>query len=129
LFLDRFADMIFTVMRLWSFRQIFAALLAVVVTAGLSLSAVHAGDMTMKMPMQQGMASSEHSDCRNCDHGDSGKMKSVICVAVCAASVVAMLPQASPVEVADIMAIVPLPVDEVVNGRQPPPERYPPKTI
>lgn len=56
-------------------------------------------------------------------------MKSTICVAVCAASVIAMLPQASPVEVADIMAIVPLPVDEVVNGRQPPPERYPPKTI
>jgi hypothetical protein len=129
LFLDRFAVMISAAMGLWSFQKVFAALLAVLVTVGLSVSATHAGDMTMKMPMQPAMASSGLSDCRDCDHGDTGKMKSAICVVICAVPVIAMLPQAPPVEVAEVTTIVPLPEDEVVNGRQPPPERYPPKTI
>ena len=119
--------MIFATMRLWSFRKIFAALLAVLVTAGLSLSAVYAGDVTMKMSMKPAMTSSGHDGSRDCDRGDSCKIKSVLCEAVCAASVIAMLPQAPPVDIAEIMTIVPLPEDDVVSCAKPLPERYPPK--
>jgi hypothetical protein len=114
---------------LLSFRTILSALLAALLTVSLSLSAAHAGDMTVKLPMQPTMTSSGHGDFRDCDHRDSGKTKSVTCMAVCAASVIAMPPQASRVEVAEIMTIMPLPEDEVVSGVKPPPGRYPPKTI
>ena len=95
----------------------------------ISLSAVHAGGVTMKMSMKPAMTSSGHDGSRDCDRGDSCKIKSVLCEAVCAASVIAMLPQAPPVDIAEIMTIVPLPEDEVVSGAKPPLERYPPKTI
>ena len=116
-------------MTLLSFREVLVGLLAVLVAVGLSLSAAHAGDMIVKMPMQPGVTCSGHTDIRDCDHGDSGKIKSVICGAVCTAPVIAVLPQASPVEVAEIMRVAPLPVDDVVSGVKLPPEGYPPKTI
>jgi hypothetical protein len=121
--------MIFAPMRLWSFRKVFAALLAVVVTAGLSLSAVRADDATMKMSMQPAVTSSGHSNFRDCDRVDAGKIKAQNCAAVCAVPVVATLPQMTPVDIAERVTIAPLPKDEVVNGAKPSPEGYPPKTV
>ena len=116
-------------MKFRSFRKLFVGLLAVLLTASFSLSAVRAGEMTMKMSASSTMSSFVHSDLSGCDRAGSNKIKADSCVVVCASSVIATLTEPGPFDVAEIMTIVPLPEDEVVSGAKPPPERYPPKTI
>ena len=50
----------------WPTRKVLALLLAVFVAAGLSLSAVQASDMTVKMGMMSGMDMSGGGDCGGC---------------------------------------------------------------
>jgi hypothetical protein len=111
-----------------SVRKIFAVLLAVLVTAGLSLSVAQASDMAAKMSMATEMAASGHSGCHACDGGDAGNAKAATCAAVCA-PFLATLPQAAPMAVAEMATIAPLPEDELRRGTEPPPNRTPPRTL
>jgi hypothetical protein len=111
-------------MTLKSVRQIFTVLLAVLLTAGLSLTAAQAGNMPMKMHM----AAAGHSGCHDCVGCDAGKAKAMICASICAASVLATLPQAPPMVVAEIVTTLALPEDEFLVGSMSPPDPYPPRS-
>lgn len=128
LFLDRFTVTVFNAMAHWPIRKISAAMLAVLVTLGLSLSLVQANDMAAKMSMGAEMAASGHCDRHPCDLGGAGKAKAACCATACAL-VAATLPQASLVTVARIETVLPRPADELWHGGKPPPIRRPPKTF
>lgn len=111
----------------WSARQIVVLLLAVFVAVGLGLSAVQAGDMTVKMAMASDMADSSHEDCQGCpmDGGDDGAMAS--CSLACTAPVSALLPKAPTV--ATTSAPRPrLAAYPVLSGRTARPDPYPPRS-
>ncbi len=128
LLLDDLSVMLAVAMTLSSVRQIFAVLLAVFVTVGLSLSAAQASNMRMKMSMGSGMTTSEHSDFHDCDRGNADKTKAMICAAICAASVVATVPEVAPIAAAEIMTKLALPKDELLIGSRSPPDPYPPRS-
>jgi hypothetical protein len=128
LLLDDLSAMLAGVMTLLSVRRTFAVLLAVFVTVGLSLSVARASGMPMKMSMASGMAAPGHSDFHDCDRGDAGKTKAMICAAICAASVVATLPEVAPMAVAEIMTTLALPEDEFLLGSRSAPDPYPPRS-
>src|ERR1700722_2261711 len=125
---DRFADIVLYAMTLWPVRKVLTVLLAVLVTAGLSLSVAQASDMTVKMSMATEMTASGHCDHHPCDADNAGKAKAATCAAVCA-PVFATLPQASSMAVAEMATLVPLPNDELGRGTLPPPNRRRPATI
>ncbi len=118
----------FIAMTLWPARKIFAALLAVLVTTGLSLSVVQASDMAIKMSTGTEMAASGHCDRHPCDVGGAGKAKAANCVTVCV-PVLATLPQAPPMAVAGMAAILPRPEDKLGRGDKPPPDPTPPRSF
>lgn len=121
--------MLIAVMSLSSVRQIFVVLLAVLVTAGLSVSVAHPSNMPMKMSMEPGMTASGHCGSRDCESGGAGKAKAMICAATCAASVLATLPQVSSMAVAEIASTLAPPEDRFLNGRGSPPDPYPPRSV
>jgi hypothetical protein len=114
-------------MIVWSVRQIFALLLAVLVATGLSLSVTEAGNAPMKMSMGSAMTASGHEHCHDCN-GDAGKAKAVTCAPVCAASTFATLPQVAPVAVTEIVTTLAPPEDEFLVGVRSPPDPYPPRS-
>jgi hypothetical protein len=128
LLLDDLSAMLFVVMTLTPVRQIFAVLLAVFVTVGLSLSVAQAGNMPMKMSMGSGMTTSGQGNFHDCDGGDAGKTKAMMCAAICAASAFATLPEVAPIGVAKIMTAMALPEDEFLIGSRSPPDPYPPRS-
>jgi hypothetical protein len=128
LLFDRFVVMIRWSMTLSLVRKTFAVLLAVLVTAGLSLSVAQASDMAVKMSMATEMAASGHGDCHPCDGGEAGKAKAATCATVCA-PFLATLPQAAPMAVTEMATIAPRPEDELLRGTKPPPNRTPPRTL
>jgi hypothetical protein len=109
-------------------RQLLVCLLAVLLTASFSMSAVRAAEMTMEMSASPAMMSVGHGDMNGCGGADVCKVKASNCVAVCAASVIATFPQPRPADVVEIVTIIAIPEDEFFSGAKPPPERYPPKT-
>jgi hypothetical protein len=127
LLLGDLSAMLAAVMILSSVRKIFAVLLAVFVTAGLSLSVARASNMSITMSMGSGMTASGHGDFHDCDHSDAGKTKAMICAAICAASALATLPEVAPMAVAEIMTTLALPEDEFLIGSKSPPDPYPPR--
>ncbi|OYX71159.1 MAG: hypothetical protein B7Y95_13545 [Rhizobiales bacterium 32-66-11] len=114
-------------MKLWSARQLVALFLAVFVTAGTSLSAVQASDMTVKMAMASDVGGSGHDPCQGCPAGDDG-MKAISCAAICVAPVLAVLPEAEPVMLVHktVSFITRYPL---LHGKTSPPEPYPPRSI
>ena len=52
----------------------------------------------------------------------------MICAAICAASVVATVPEVAPMAVAEIMTTLALPDDEILIGSRSPPDPYPPRS-
>jgi hypothetical protein len=123
-----FSDMVVGVMNLLLVRQIFAVLLSVFVTAGLSLAVAQAGNVPMKMPMASGMTASGHSDFHDCDSCAAGKTKGMVCAEMCAASIFATLPQIAPMAIAEIMTTLAAPEDEFLIGSRSPPDPYPPQS-
>ena len=114
-------------MKRWSVRQLFALFLTVFVTVGISLSAVEASGMANKMPMASGMSGSGHDRCQECSgrNGNDGA-KVMVCASVCAAMVMAELPQPAPVTPFE------KPVSftvrhAVLHGRESAPDPYPPR--
>jgi hypothetical protein len=128
LLFDRFVVMISKAMTFSPVRKIFAVLLAVLVTAGLSLSVAQASDMAFKMSMAAEMATSGHGGCHACDSGDAGKAKAASCATVCA-PFLATLPQTAPLAVAETATIARIPKDELPRGTKPPSKRTPPRTL
>lgn len=109
-------------------RQILVLLLAVFLTAGMSLSAVQASSMSIKMmDMDPGMGASGTGRCSDC--GSSGSSKGMVaCVApACAAPVVVHSPSVEAVD----LAFEPVyhhfqGLD--LSGRDSGPDPYPPRT-
>jgi hypothetical protein len=98
LFRMGFLAILSTAMMRFPARQAFALFLGVLVTLGMSMSAVQAGNMAAKMAMASDMGASGHDDCGACDgKGDAGGAKAMACMSLCVAPVLAALPQASPV--------------------------------
>jgi hypothetical protein len=122
-----FSAMLAGVMNLLLVRQIFAVLLAVFVTVGLSLAVAQASNMPMKMSMASGMTASGHADVHDCDSGAVGKTKGMVCAETCAASNFATLPEIALMAVAEIMTTLALPEDEFLIGSKSPPDPYPPR--
>ncbi|USJ28533.1 hypothetical protein [Ensifer adhaerens] len=127
--MTHFSVIFFVVMKRWSARKLVAMFLAVFVTVGMSLSAVQATDMSVKMAMTTDMSGSTHDGCPGCPNGggDHG-MKAMMCSVVCAVPVVAVLPQGTS------MPAVPQPIfftarDSLLHGTRAPPDPYPPRTI
>lgn len=112
-----------------SIQKLFVGLLALLLTASFSLSAVRAAEMTMNMSANPAMMSIGHGDSGACGGADVCKVKANNCVAFCAASVMATLPQPTRIDVVEIVTIVPIPEDVFFRGAKPAPDRYPPKTI
>jgi hypothetical protein len=111
-----------------SVRRFFAVLLAVLVTVGLSLSVAQAGNMSLKMSIETGMTGSGHDSFHDCDGGDIGKAKAMMCATICAASAFATVPQITPVAVAETMMTIALPEDQFLVGTGSPPDPYPPRS-
>jgi hypothetical protein len=80
------------------------------------------------MSIGSSMTAPGHGDFRDCDRGDVGKTKAMMCAAICAASAFATLPQIAPIAVAEIMTTMALPEDEFLIGSRSPPDPYPPRS-
>lgn len=111
----------------WSLRQVFALLLAVFVTVGLSVSVVQASNMAVNMAMSSDMGVSAHHECHDCD-GDTGKTRSMVCTVTCVAPVSADLPHVGPVSLVTIPTKPVLRRATVLHGSTSPPDPYPPRT-
>ena len=109
-------------------KQLIVLLLAVFVTAGVSLSAVQASNVNIKMmDMASSMAKSSDGGCKDCGGlGDSNGM------AACAASgcVSPLTAPVPSVEVLDVASVVihHLPLDVALLGMGSSPDPYPPRT-
>ena len=115
-------------MKSWSVRQIVALLLGVFVTLGMSLSAVEASDMTVKMTMTTEMGSAAHDDCKLCPGGDRATPKAAVCKIVCTTPVFSMLPlQLASLAIAMVAADVSLPGHMALPGKTSAPDPYPPR--
>jgi hypothetical protein len=110
-----------------SVRQIFNLILAVLVTAGLSVSVARAADSPAKAPAAMGMdmGLAAHKHCDGCPTGDD-RAKLIVCGAMCSSPILAVAPQIAPVEPIKGQALS-APSQSVLHGRTPPPEPYPPK--
>lgn len=111
----------------WSVRQIFAIVLAVFVTMGMSLSVVQANDMAVKMATSSDMAVAGHGDCHGCDGGDAGKTKAMVCTIACVTPVAGVL-QIGPVVEISAPAKLGLPRTALLLGTTLPPDPYPPRS-
>jgi len=112
----------------WPTRRVLALLLAVFVVAGLSLSAVQASDMAVKMSMMSGMGMSGGGDCSGCpDRAANGKGVAA-CLSVCVVPVVALTPQIPSAETAVSLRRLSPPLYPTLYGRNPPPDPYPPRS-
>jgi hypothetical protein len=109
-------------------KQLIVLLLAVFVTAGMSLSVVQASNMNIKMmDMASSMGKSGGGSCNDCGGlGDSSGM------AACAASgcVAPLMAHSPSVEAFDMasVAIYHLPLDVALLGVGSSPDPYPPRT-
>src|SRR5262245_61265277 len=83
-----------------SWRRTLALLLTVLMTVGLSLSAVQASDMAVKMSMMSGMDMSGGGDCGGCPDKASDGKGVAACPSVCVVPVVALTPQVQSAEIA-----------------------------
>ena len=114
-------------MKRWSSRRVFALLLGVFLALGMSLSAVQAGDMTVKMTLASHMGDSGQGGCDGCGGGDDGNMKTANCMPICTASSTAL----PPTEVAAFATSAddpPIPGIRLSHGRASSPDPYPPRS-
>lgn len=113
----------------WSVRQFFVLVLAVLVTAGLSLSNIQAATMvpttqTTKMSMMAGMDNSGNHGCKMCDSG-AGAGKAMTCSPICAGPLSASQETAPQSFIRQPMKFAAL--ERWLTGRSQPPEPYPPR--
>ena len=111
----------------WSVRQIFALVLGVFVTLGVSLSVVQASDMAVKMATTSDMGASDHGDCHGCGDSHAGKTKPMVCTVACPVS--AALPQVGPVAEVSTPTKLALPRTALLLGSISSLDPYPPRSI
>jgi hypothetical protein len=111
-----------------SWRPFLAILLAVFVTAGLSLSAAHASNMSAKMDMMSGMGTASDSECPACPGGAGGSDKPMICTPACVAAAFALVPHDMPVLAAILVPRLPWAPELLLHGRDSLPDPYPPRS-
>lgn len=112
-----------------SIRQIFALMLAVFVTLGLSLSVVGASAMAAKMATSSHMSASVYSDCHDCDGGHSDKGKPMVCTVGCVSPVSVVFPHIGQATIPWTgMKLLP-PKIALLFGSTAPPDPYPPRSI
>jgi hypothetical protein len=109
-------------------RQFLALLIAVVVTAGLSTSAIQANDMAIQMAIATDMGMQSEGGCSDCPDQNTDNGKTTACSQACVAPVLAIAPQ-FPV----VMPFPPVPGAvamqySLLHGRDAGPDPYPPKT-
>ena len=111
----------------WSVRQIFVFVLAVLVTAGMGLSAVQATTAmpeTAKMSMMAGMDKSSDHGCKQCG-GDMGGGRAMVCGPVCVGWLAANpQPVFQPVTRVAVRFVG---FRHLLTGRSLAPEPYPPR--
>ena len=123
-------------------RHVFALLLAVFVTVGVSVSAVQASTMAVNMAMASkadmamtsetgmpGMGAASDSDCNACIKGAGDNGNPMHCPPTCIAPVLALLPlefAAMTVIRAPLPSALPTPF---LHGRSSLPDPFPPKSI
>lgn len=105
--------------------KLFRLILAVLMAAGLSVSAARAGYSPMPaMVMDMGVAA--HGPCHGCPMGDGVAHKAAVCGSVCPAPILAVAP-----EIAEGLQLRAAPLfawpQSPLRGRTSPPEPYPPK--
>ena len=115
------------VMKPRSTRQIFILFLAVLVTAGMGMSAVQAADMTVRKAMTSDMSASGHGDCTKCSGSNGADGKVMVCPPACIAPVVAVLPPVGPVIIMPVVTIPSVPRDVLLSGSASAPDPYPPR--
>jgi hypothetical protein len=115
------------VMSRLSARQILNLILAVLLTAGLSVSVGLAANPPAKAAaMAMDMSVAAHGDCQHCPADRDGVKVMVFCDGMCPAPILAVAPQiaaAEPIKGHVLSA----PRQSPLHGRTPPPEPYPPK--
>jgi len=110
----------------WSSGRALALVLAVFVAVGLSLYAVEASDMAVKMGTMSGMDMSGGDDCGGCPN-KAPDGKGVACPSVCVAPLAALAPQVPSARIAISLPRLPPPRDPVLHGLYTPPDPYPPR--
>jgi hypothetical protein len=116
-------------MKSWSIRQILVLVLAVFVTVGIGASVVQASTMAAKMTMASDMGVSSHKDCHDCDGGDTGKMKPMVCTVTCVTPVSIAAPHVGPVAITVASVKHVLPRAPLWLGSTSPPDPYPPRNL
>lgn len=110
------------------FRQGFAFVLGLLVALGMSLSAVQASEMTVKMAAATDMSTHGNSDCSSgCGDDGSDGGKAMICTAVCVAPVVAVLSPTLSVTFGNA-AILQFGPDPLLPDWASSPDPYPPRS-
>lgn len=108
-------------------RQVFALILGLFVALGMSASAVQATDMAVKMATASSMGAAGSGTCNGCGDDGSG-MKAAGCgIAVCAAPVVAALPQTLSMTQIDLHEL-PSTAEPLLTGRASSPDPRPPRS-
>jgi hypothetical protein len=102
--------------------------LGVFLALGMSLAAVQASDMVVKMVSSASDigATGQSDGCNGCGGSDDGKVNIGACLAVCMTSAFAVLPSAFPVKMVQAPDL-PLQRHSVSWGRSAPPDPYPPR--
>lgn len=113
-------------MKDWSVRQMFAIVLAVFVTLGMSASVVQANNMALKMTTASEMAVAGHGNCHGCD-GDANKTKAMVCTVACVTPVTTIPQIGRVVEIATPTKLG-LPRTALLFGTTLPPDPYPPRS-
>jgi hypothetical protein len=110
-----------------SARQILNLILAVLVTAGLSVSVARSADSPANAPVVMGMdmGVAAHKHCHGCPAGDD-RAKMIVCGAMCSSPILGVAPQIALKSQVHVRALFALP-SQPLRGKTPPPEPYPPK--
>lgn len=113
----------------WSIRQIFALMLGVFVTLGMSASVVAASNMAVKMVTSSDVSTTGHGDCHGCDGDNSGKVKPMVCTVGCVAPPSIGFPHVGQATMAWTGAKLFPPKTALLFGKTSPPDPYPPRSI
>ncbi|MER9401506.1 hypothetical protein NKI46_25675 [Mesorhizobium sp. M0615] len=129
------------IMALLALKHLLTMLLAVFVTVGVSVTAVQASTMTMKMTTgaaasmtvasetgmsMPGMGAASDSDCKACLKGPGDNGNPMHCPPTCVAPILAVLPLEFTVIRAPLPSALPTPF---LHGRSSLPDPFPPKPI
>jgi hypothetical protein len=114
-------------MNRWFLKQVFVAVVALLVAFGLGLSTVNASVMPMHMATMQGMTDGTKS-CPDCDKMNKQTGMQAPCTATCVAPSMSTVP---PLDGASIQPASRFALERIalLHGLNSPPEPYPPRSI